>query len=265
MKKSANNSSFRRLKISLGFTLIELIVTIAVLAIIISIAAPNISLQLANQRIKSTTATLENVLKEARSESVIYRIPIMVGYDNGDSNSINIKVPYSGPPLYFSSTANFDWTNLFFNSAVASSSRPSGKPSQGDHNNNEGNNDNEGSNNSEGNNNNEGSNNNEGNNDNPDSGNDIPENGKDPEGGEENKDTSGDNSDLDIEWVIAKNYNYSDKSIIKSSDDTIIFKPSKQANHSMTYTICDTNKSARPRQVTVSKLGIIISKLGGSC
>ena len=40
--------------VSSGFTLIELMVTIAVLAIIVSIAAPNISTQLANQRVKST-------------------------------------------------------------------------------------------------------------------------------------------------------------------------------------------------------------------
>lgn len=58
---------------SLGFTLIELMVTIAVLAIIVSIAAPNISTQLANQRVKSTAATLANALSEAKAESVIRR------------------------------------------------------------------------------------------------------------------------------------------------------------------------------------------------
>ncbi|HAR76075.1 MAG TPA: pilus assembly protein, partial [Psychrobacter sp.] len=50
---------------SSGFTLIELMVTIAVLAIIVSIAAPSISMQLANQRVKSTAATLANALSEA--------------------------------------------------------------------------------------------------------------------------------------------------------------------------------------------------------
>lgn len=65
-----------------GFTLIELMVTIAVLAIIVSIAAPNISTQLANQRVKSTTATLENALKEAKAESVIRRQDIVLSYNN---------------------------------------------------------------------------------------------------------------------------------------------------------------------------------------
>ena len=60
-------------------------VTIAVLAIIVSIAAPNISTQLANQRVKSTTATLHNALKEAKVESVIRRHAVTVSYDNTSS------------------------------------------------------------------------------------------------------------------------------------------------------------------------------------
>ncbi|MBP6496889.1 MAG: prepilin-type N-terminal cleavage/methylation domain-containing protein [Psychrobacter sp.] len=67
---------------SSGFTLIELMVTIAVLAIIVSIAAPNISTQLANQRVKSTASTLENALKEAKAESIIRRQNVMVTYSS---------------------------------------------------------------------------------------------------------------------------------------------------------------------------------------
>lgn len=64
-----------------GFTLIELMVTIAVLAIIVGIAAPSISTQLANQRVKSTASTLENALKEAKAESIIRRQPLTVILD----------------------------------------------------------------------------------------------------------------------------------------------------------------------------------------
>ncbi len=258
-----------------GFTLIEVMVTVIVIGIIAAIAAPNISLQLANQRIKSTTATLESALKEARSESVIYRIPIMVSYDNDDLNSINIETPYSGPPLYFSYNNDFDWTNLFIKSAVAYS-KP---PSQGSNNNqgNQGNNNNQGSGNNQGSNNNQGSGNNQGNNNDQSSsnnqgsnndqanGNGQTENGKDPVGGDQSGSGSEDHDDLEIQWVIAKNYKYSDKNTIKSDPKTIIFKPSKQANHAITYTICDTNKSATSRQITVSKLGIITSQVGGVC
>src|SRR5690606_34715823 len=77
---------------SSGFTLIELMVTITVLAIIVGIAAPSISTQLANQRVKSTTATLANALKEAKAESLIRRQNISVTYSNNAQSSGTINV-----------------------------------------------------------------------------------------------------------------------------------------------------------------------------
>jgi type IV fimbrial biogenesis protein FimT len=56
-------------------------VTIAILAIIVSIAAPNISTQLANQRVKSTASVIETALKEAKAESIIRRQNVSVVYD----------------------------------------------------------------------------------------------------------------------------------------------------------------------------------------
>ncbi|WP_227686248.1 GspH/FimT family pseudopilin [Psychrobacter immobilis] len=82
MNASANKVAQRLQVSSSGFTLIELMVTIAVLAIIVSIAAPNISTQLANQRVKSTTATLANALKEAKVESILRRQNVTVIYTN---------------------------------------------------------------------------------------------------------------------------------------------------------------------------------------
>ena len=66
-------------------------VTITVLAIIAGVAAPSVSNQLANQRVKSTTSTLANALKEARIESIIRRQEIEVSYDD-NSHIIMIKV-----------------------------------------------------------------------------------------------------------------------------------------------------------------------------
>lgn len=81
MNASANNLPLKQQMTSSGFTLIELMVTIAVLAIIVSIAAPSISTQLANQRVKSTAATLANALKEAKVESIIRRQNVEVIYN----------------------------------------------------------------------------------------------------------------------------------------------------------------------------------------
>ena len=72
--------------------MIELMVTIAVLAIIVSIAAPNISTQLANQRVKSTTATLANALKEAKVESIIRRQDLTFTYNNNGTNAGSINI-----------------------------------------------------------------------------------------------------------------------------------------------------------------------------
>ena len=82
MNASMNNRLSKPISTSSGFTLIELMVTIAVLAIIAGIAAPSISNQLANQRVKSTTATLSNALKEAKVESMIRRQEVELSYDN---------------------------------------------------------------------------------------------------------------------------------------------------------------------------------------
>lgn len=85
MNAAIPNSSYKhQAPHAAGFTLIELMVTIAVLAIIVSIAAPNVSTQLANQRVKATTATLVNALKEARAESLIRRREVEVTIDNSN-------------------------------------------------------------------------------------------------------------------------------------------------------------------------------------
>ena len=98
MNASANNLPQKLRMNSSGFTLIELMVTIAVLAIIVSIAAPNIGNQLANQRVNSTVSTIDNALKEAKAESIIRRQDIAVIY-NSASNPKTITLQNGGDTL----------------------------------------------------------------------------------------------------------------------------------------------------------------------
>ena len=98
MNASTNKVAQKLRMTSSGFTLIELMVTIAVLAIIVGIAAPSISTQLANQRVKSTTATLANALKEAKVESILRRQNVTVIYTN-TSTPKTIKLQAGGDDI----------------------------------------------------------------------------------------------------------------------------------------------------------------------
>jgi type IV fimbrial biogenesis protein FimT len=53
-----------------GFTLVELVVTLAVLALILAVAAPTVGSWLGNARIRNVADTLQNGLQIARGEAV---------------------------------------------------------------------------------------------------------------------------------------------------------------------------------------------------
>ncbi|MDP4544626.1 prepilin-type N-terminal cleavage/methylation domain-containing protein [Psychrobacter faecalis] len=65
-----------------GFTLIELIVTVAVLAIILMIATPYILQQLASMEAKRIEGQIKNTLKLAKAESHIRRQNLLVCLSN---------------------------------------------------------------------------------------------------------------------------------------------------------------------------------------
>ena len=86
MNASTNKVAQKLRMTSSGFTLIELMVTIAVLAIIVSIAAPNIITQLAQNQVKSTSTVVQTSIARAKSESAITRNTIVWEYD--DTNDL---------------------------------------------------------------------------------------------------------------------------------------------------------------------------------
>ena len=86
-----------------GFTLIELMVTIAVLAIIAVMAAPSFSNMIAKQQLNTTTQDLISTLNEARSQAVLKRTTITVHLN---STSTNTDTDY-----YWSAKTNNTLTN----------------------------------------------------------------------------------------------------------------------------------------------------------
>lgn len=61
-----------------GFTLIELMVTIAVIAIVSMIAAPNMSKAIDKRQIERTTTDFEKALTQSRSDAVLSRKQITI-------------------------------------------------------------------------------------------------------------------------------------------------------------------------------------------
>ena len=82
MNASAKNLPCQLRMTNSGFTLIELMVTIAVLAIIVGIAAPSIIAQLAQGQIKATSTLIQTSISRAKSESTIRRSSITWNYNN---------------------------------------------------------------------------------------------------------------------------------------------------------------------------------------
>lgn len=66
-----------------GVTLIELLITVAVLAVGLSLAAPTFTQQLANYRIRSAAESIINGLNYARAEAVRRNSPVSFTLDAG--------------------------------------------------------------------------------------------------------------------------------------------------------------------------------------
>lgn len=90
-----------------GFTLIELMVTIAVVAILAMISIPSMSNLIAKQRLNSTTRELASTLSEARSQAALLRTATAMCLDKKADNSSVTSAQCAGSNItgYSSMTA----------------------------------------------------------------------------------------------------------------------------------------------------------------
>ena len=65
-----------------GFTLLELIITLVILAILVTIAVPSFSSYILNQRVKTTAFELAAALSYARSEAIKLNANVQLSQDN---------------------------------------------------------------------------------------------------------------------------------------------------------------------------------------
>nr|WP_257233473.1 prepilin-type N-terminal cleavage/methylation domain-containing protein [Acinetobacter sp. YH12043] len=86
-----------------GFTLIELMVTIAVLAIVASIAAPKFQDTMDKRSIQRTSTDLEKALVQARADAVLYRkeVTVYFGVNGIDDPAHRYWKPAEGVTLSF--------------------------------------------------------------------------------------------------------------------------------------------------------------------
>lgn len=70
-----------------GFTLVELMVTIAVVAILAMIAAPSMSNLIAKQQLNKSTRELATTLSQARSQAALLRTTVTVSLNSTAANT----------------------------------------------------------------------------------------------------------------------------------------------------------------------------------
>ena len=100
-----------------GVTLIELMITVAVLAIGLSLAAPSFTQQIANYRLRTATESIINGLNYARAEAVRRNSPVSFTLDASGSGWAVAQV---SPAATLQSRANGDSPGITAASTTAS-------------------------------------------------------------------------------------------------------------------------------------------------
>ena len=102
--------SMQRTKKNHGFTLIELMVTIAVIAIIAMMAVPSMGNLMAKQRLNTTAKDLAYIFSQARSQSAVLRKEVTVKFAGGVNDATN----FYWAPRYDDIKLTSDTTDVVF-------------------------------------------------------------------------------------------------------------------------------------------------------
>ena len=81
-----------------GFTLIELMVTVSIVAILAAIAAPNLQSQLMSYQVKSAAVSAAAALNEARSQAQVTRVNQSIVIGTADPDLIWSRNPSGSLP-----------------------------------------------------------------------------------------------------------------------------------------------------------------------